>query len=606
MTEPAGSREIELHLIQESPTNPRTHFDEAKLAELSESILRHGVLQPILVRPRPGGGGYELVAGHRRYRACRLVAREKIPAIVQKLTDQEVLEIQLVENLQREGLHPLEEADGYAALIKLHGYDADQVAEKIRRSRSYVYGRMKLAALCASAKKALWDGALSHSVALLIARIPDEKLQGAATKELLKYSAEGALSFRRAADIIDREFLKPLKDARWALDDVALLPAAGACTTCPFRSANQDFVGGSGGADVCTKPACFVAKGDALWERRKANALARGESVLPATAVSKVFDTGQWGGHGVRQDADVVSIDARASDLGHYEKTYRQLLPKGFVPPVTVARHPRTGEVFELIAKQELAASLKAAGVTKVRASSRDDYAAKQRQEMEKRKLDRAIEEAITVAVIPHLEKLPLNAETLRTLTVAIAVERFGKLESWLKRRGVSGVAWDKREKTIAGIVAKLTVGQMLALLAESVLTFSPTEMRLATDVSTQHRLCELAGVDWRAIEKGLRDAAAEKKRAKSAKEQQKAAKNLAAAKVSKKAAALAAKAKAKGPKGEAVEGVDGELQIVRQRIVEAVAGKRKVDKVARAKVVARDGSKRKGKKTVPAKRKAS
>ena len=114
-------QDIPLAHIQESNTNPRRQFDEAKLAELSDNIRLHGVLQPVLLRPLPGGeaGFYELVAGARRYRASKLAGRETIPATVRELTDTQCLELQLIENLQRADVHELDEARGYAALMQL-------------------------------------------------------------------------------------------------------------------------------------------------------------------------------------------------------------------------------------------------------------------------------------------------------------------------------------------------------------------------------------------------------------------------------------------------------------------------------------------------------
>ena len=114
-------QDIPLSRIQESKTNPRSQFDAATLAELADNIRLHGVLQPVLVRPLPGGEPdcYELVAGARRYRASQLAKRETIPATVRELTDTQCLELQLIENLQRADVHELDEARGYAALMKM-------------------------------------------------------------------------------------------------------------------------------------------------------------------------------------------------------------------------------------------------------------------------------------------------------------------------------------------------------------------------------------------------------------------------------------------------------------------------------------------------------
>ena len=131
-------QEIPLWSIQESKTNPRRQFDEAKLAELAGNIRQHGVLQPILVRPLPNGdlSLFELVAGARRYRASKLAGRETIPASVRELTDTQCLELQLIENLQRADVHELDEARGYAALMQLQPdtYTVETLAEKIGRS----------------------------------------------------------------------------------------------------------------------------------------------------------------------------------------------------------------------------------------------------------------------------------------------------------------------------------------------------------------------------------------------------------------------------------------------------------------------------------------
>src|SRR5437879_10773330 len=114
-------QDIPLGKIRESKTNPRRFFDEAKLAEFADNIRQYGVLQPILLRPLPEGeaGTYELVSGTRRYRASKLAKRESIPATVRELTDAQALELQVIENVQRVDVHPLEEAQGYAALNKL-------------------------------------------------------------------------------------------------------------------------------------------------------------------------------------------------------------------------------------------------------------------------------------------------------------------------------------------------------------------------------------------------------------------------------------------------------------------------------------------------------
>ncbi|MCW5323710.1 ParB/RepB/Spo0J family partition protein, partial [Verminephrobacter aporrectodeae subsp. tuberculatae] len=182
----AQMRMVRVELIQESPSNPRKHFDQVKLRELAESIQASGVHQPILLRPLPGMHDapddapvpiYELVVGARRLRACKIAQVVDVPAMIRKLTDQQALEIQVIENLQREDVTELEEAEGYEMLIGTSGLTVEQVAAKIGKSRSYVYTRLKVLDLCQQARKALREGQIDFSRGLLIARIPDEVLQ---------------------------------------------------------------------------------------------------------------------------------------------------------------------------------------------------------------------------------------------------------------------------------------------------------------------------------------------------------------------------------------------------------------------------------------------
>src|SRR5437879_7535409 len=168
-------QDIPLAKIRESKTNPRRFFDEAKLAELADNIRQHGVLQPILLRPLPSGeaGTYELVAGARRYRASKLAKRESIPATVRELTDAQALELQVIENVQRVDVHPLDEAQGYAALIQLEpdNYTVEAIAMRVGRSPAYVNGRLRLIQLIPEAKQAFYDDKLAVAHAFEIARL---------------------------------------------------------------------------------------------------------------------------------------------------------------------------------------------------------------------------------------------------------------------------------------------------------------------------------------------------------------------------------------------------------------------------------------------------
>lgn len=162
-----------------STTNPRRHRDGAADAELTESVKKLGVLQPVLVRPAPAPtkpsskprAKYELVVGSRRLAAAAAAGLTEIPATERELTDVEVLEIQIVENLQRSDVHPLEEAEAYVQLHERHKYDVEKIAERVGRSGKYVYDRMRLMALVPEAQNLFRDNRITAGHAILLARL---------------------------------------------------------------------------------------------------------------------------------------------------------------------------------------------------------------------------------------------------------------------------------------------------------------------------------------------------------------------------------------------------------------------------------------------------
>lgn len=155
-----------------SKTNPRKLFPAEELAELADSIRRHGIIQPLLVRPTPDGD-YEIVCGERRWRAAREAGLQDVPVMVRELSTDEVLEIQIVENLQRKDLSPMEEADGYNVLLQAR-YTYEQIAEKVGRSRQYVFDRARLLRLVKGAADLLRAGRIEVSHAILLARLAPE------------------------------------------------------------------------------------------------------------------------------------------------------------------------------------------------------------------------------------------------------------------------------------------------------------------------------------------------------------------------------------------------------------------------------------------------
>ena len=177
--EPATQRRVPIELIRPSALQPRRRFAEAELEALAQSIREKGVLQPLLVRPIEtgvveDGAAFELVAGERRWRAAQRVGLHKVPVVIRALADAEALEIALVENLQREDLSPLEEAEAYRRLLAEFGRTQANLAEAVGKSRSHVANTVRLLSLPAPVRQRLDEGELSagHARALLAAADP--------------------------------------------------------------------------------------------------------------------------------------------------------------------------------------------------------------------------------------------------------------------------------------------------------------------------------------------------------------------------------------------------------------------------------------------------
>lgn len=397
---------IPLDQVAPSGTNPRSSFDEPALADLAESIRVHGVLQPILVRPLPPhaahiaddvsqigrtlksvvighpgdedrmliasglsskeaaarlaqlkGARFLLVAGERRWRAARGAGLKEIPALVRKLDDKAALEIQVIENLQRADLHPLEEAEGYETLMALHGYSADGLAAKVGKSKGYIYARMKLTALGAQARKAFASGRIHASVALLIARIPDPKAQEELLEDVAANEHEGPTPEKRVRELIHRKYLLRLAGAPFDPKDRELVPGAGACADCPKRTGNQrELFPDVSAADVCTDPACFAAKRAAAAERKLAAAREEGREVIAGKPAEALFCYGR-----LRTD-DFVDLKDRCGMLGlEHDKSWKATLGKD-CPDTVLAVDPE-GNVHELLRREDARAALKAKGL---------------------------------------------------------------------------------------------------------------------------------------------------------------------------------------------------------------------------------------------------
>jgi ParB family chromosome partitioning protein len=195
---PAGVAFLPLEALKPNPTQPRTHFSEQDVSELSESIKILGVLQPILVRPQ--GGEYQIVAGERRFRAASRAGLTQVPVIIKEIDDRQTLEVALVENVQRQNLNPLEEAKGYQRLMDEFSLSAQEVSERVGKDRATVANLVRILRLPVGVQEMIADGRISvgHAKAILTVKEPS-----AQTNLANKVIAE-SLSVRALEAIVSR------------------------------------------------------------------------------------------------------------------------------------------------------------------------------------------------------------------------------------------------------------------------------------------------------------------------------------------------------------------------------------------------------------------
>jgi ParB family chromosome partitioning protein len=262
-------RNLPLESLTESPLNPRRTFDDAALQELAESIRTQGVLSPLLVRPK-GPQTYEIVAGARRYRAAQLAAIGYVPVRIADLSDAQALEMSIVENLQRRDVHPLEEAQGFAALLRLEepAYSIEQIAAKCGKQPGYVASRIRLTELAPAVVEAFAKDEIGVGHALLLAKLQPEQQEEALAACWQESYGNGSkskrilLPVRHLREWIEHNILLELAAAPFSKDDPQLVPEAGSCVDCPKRTGHNTllFEGVGTKHDSCSDPKCYAVK----------------------------------------------------------------------------------------------------------------------------------------------------------------------------------------------------------------------------------------------------------------------------------------------------------------------------------------------------------
>ena len=380
------AKKMELGEIKISAFNARKHFDEIKMKELVASVKEKGVIQPIIVRPC--NGKYEIVCGERRFRASQAIGLKDITVIVRELTDQQVLEYQVIENLQREDVHPMEEAEGYEQLMKKHGYkDVKDIAAKVGKSPAYIYGRLKLCELIPENRKFFYDGKFSPSVALLVARVPAHLQKEAGIKVAFgEYSRKGdPMPLQEARKYIHEHFMLQLKEAQFDTKEKGLGGKV-SCLECLKRTGSQkELFVDIQGADICTDPVCFEVKKNAHAQRAVAKLKEQGKEVISLESTKKMFPYESSNS----PEGPYVNIDDRDYNLPG-DKTYRNILVATKDAKLVYAVHPHSQKIITLLPKSELPRVLKNAKIKR----NPDGSGGNRIQDIAKTKTENRIREA--------------------------------------------------------------------------------------------------------------------------------------------------------------------------------------------------------------------
>ncbi|MBO4733236.1 MAG: ParB/RepB/Spo0J family partition protein [Clostridia bacterium] len=220
-TENDNTITVKINDVEPNRAQPRKDFDETALAELADSIIKHGLIQPIVVRPNPGGG-YTIIAGERRWRACRMAGLETVPVVIKDVSEKEVVELALIENLQREDLNPIEEAQGFKTLIDNYNLTQEDVASRVGKSRSAVANAMRLLALKDEETEALKKGFISSGHARALLAIDDEELRKTAFRLSLDGSTVRDIEALSKKSTRRQRTVKPAKNTYFKEVELAL------------------------------------------------------------------------------------------------------------------------------------------------------------------------------------------------------------------------------------------------------------------------------------------------------------------------------------------------------------------------------------------------
>lgn len=485
-------QQIPLDKIDPSPFNPRKTFPKDYIAELAASISAQGLQSPVKLRRLFGGPGseterYELVFGECRWRAAKQAGLRVIPAIVEAMTSERALELQLIENLQRKDISSLEEAEGFAELAKT--LSAKEIGARVGKSDRYVYDSLNLVRLAVAAKKLLLEGGIARTHAVLLSVLPAVTQQKVIDDGILEPDYDGVISSDDLKERLIEDYYRNLKDAPWDLADEQLDKKAGSCMKCPKRTGNMAGCEPKKG-NLCTDPVCFTTKFAAFVQL-----LETSQRTIAVSRERKPYDRGEAIAH-VLYDGEYTPVPKTAKECS---------ATRG----CQVVEGKDVGTKLRACVASSCPAHKKA-GEDNYAAQSRR-WAKQQRERDARCKVDLAVSERLVSEVYARADR---------------AVET-RKLAVWplVARVLFDSLPWEARP-----ICTKVLTGRAPAAGIATLPKMSPKDLQKAAllfavapavvedpDSDEAKKVFAATGIDAKALEKEVRDRLAPKKKAKAA-----------------------------------------------------------------------------------------
>ncbi len=479
---PASPTMFRIADLHESPFNERKFFDPAKLDELASNIKAEGVLQPLLVRPRipamfagdpNAAAGHEVVFGHRRLRGAKLAGLEEVPCYVRVMSDAEAKSAQISENLQRENVNALEEAEALRSLMEEHDLSVADLIARTGKTKSYVYGRLKLLTLNEVSRKAFIAGDMQIEIALVLARMPSEKLQLDALAKIKSNHFEseltdgGVAGYRRVREFLHEHYMTDLKSALFKLDDAELLASAGACTVCPKRSgvtpelfsdvvehkSAYAYSSRAGGENVCTDPDCFAEKKKLQLKREQAALEAKGQVVIAGNAARNAISaSGEVKGAYIELSAVKDALkDKKSANIA-----------------IVTIQDPRTGKTKKAVKVADVKA---AGGKVKEPAKKHDYEAERKKREAEEARRDEAWDiERVARRKLLDVTRAAIAAAPRTTFDLQVIARMAWNGTNW-DRRSFIAELWGQKADALEKRIGSMTADEASRFMLDCAMT---------------------------------------------------------------------------------------------------------------------------------------